>query len=215
MVSARYNVRYLMDPLCGWCYGAAPALQKLRNVPGVQLEIAPTGLFAGAGSRAMDGDFAAFAWSNDERIERLTGQRFTPRYRSQVLDKHGQRFDSGPATLALTAVQRTAPEREFDALRVIQEARYVDGLDTTDQTVLAGLLRGLQLDVAAEQLLQADAALATATQARVADAQRDMQQLGAQGVPNLVLVNAQGRHLVRGNALYGSLDSLLAQLQTS
>lgn len=215
MVSARYNVRYLMDPLCGWCYGAAPALQKLRNAPGVQLEIAPTGLFAGAGSRAMDADFAAFAWSNDERIERLTGQRFTTRYRSEVLGKHGQRFDSGPATLALTAVQRTVPEREFDALRVIQEARYVDGLDTTDQTVLAGLLRGLQLDVAAEQLLQADAALAAATQARMADAQRDMQQLGAQGVPNLVLVNAQGRHLVRGNALYGSLDSLLAQLQAS
>ena len=215
MVSASYVVRYLMDPLCGWCYGAAPALQKLRNVPGVQLEIAPTGLFAGAGSRAMDADFAAFAWSNDERIERLTGQRFTLRYRSQVLGKHGQRFDSGPATLALTAVQRTAPEREFDALRAIHEARYVDGLDTTDQTVLAELLRGLQLDAAAQLLLQTDAALTTATRDRIADAQRDMQQLGAQGVPALVLVGDQGRRLVRGNALYGSLDSLLAQLQAS
>jgi len=215
MVSARYAVRYLMDPLCGWCYGAAPAVQKLRNVPGVQLEIAPTGLFAGAGSRAMDADFAAYAWSNDERIESLTGQRFTPRYRSEVLGKHGQRFDSGPATLALTAVQRTAPEREFDALRAIQEARYVDGLDTTDQTVLAELLRGLQLDAAAQLLLQTDAALTTATRDRIADAQRDMQQLGAQGVPALVLVGDQGRRLVRGNALYGSLDSLLAQLQAS
>jgi putative protein-disulfide isomerase len=204
-----------MDPLCGWCYGAAPAVQKLRNVPGVQLEIAPTGLFAGAGSRAMDADFAAYAWSNDERIESLTGQRFTPRYRSEVLGKHGQRFDSGPATLALTAVQRTAPEREFDALRAIQEARYVDGLDTTDQTVLAELLRGLQLDAAAQLLLQTDAALTTATRDRMAGAQRDMQQLGAQGVPALVLVGDQGRRLVRGNALYGSLDSLLAQLQAS
>lgn len=207
------SLRYLMDPLCGWCYGAAPALQKLRNAPGVQLEIAPTGLFTGAGSRTMDADFAAYAWSNDERIERLTGQRFTPRYRSEVLGKHGQRFDSGPATLALTAVQRTAPEREFDALRAIQEARYVDGLDTTAVAVLAELLRGLRLDAAVEQLLQADAALTAANRERMADAQRDMQQLGAQGVPNLVLVNAQGRHLVRGNALYGSLDSLLAQLQ--
>ena len=209
------SLRYLMDPLCGWCYGAAPALQKLRNAPGVQLEIAPTGLFAGAGSRTMDADFAAYAWSNDERIERLTGQRFTPLYRSQVLGKHGQRFDSGPATLALTAVQRTAPEREFDALRAIQEARYVDGLDTTAVAVLAELLRGLRLDAAVEQLLQADAALTAANRERMADAQRDMQQLGAQGVPNLVLVNTQGRHLVRGNALYGSLDSLLAQLQAS
>ena len=27
----------------------------------------------------MDDDFAAYAWSNDQRIERLTGQRFTER----------------------------------------------------------------------------------------------------------------------------------------
>lgn len=215
MVSARYVVRYLMDPLCGWCYGAAPALQKLRDVPGVQLEIAPTGLFAGPGSRPMDADFAAYAWSNDERIERLTGQRFTPRYRSEVLDNHGLRFDSGPATLALTAVQRTAPEREFDALRAIQEARYVDGLDTTSVAVLAELLRGLQLNAAVQQLLQADAALTTANRDRIASAQHDMRQLGVQGVPALVVVDGQDLRLVRGNALYGSLDSLLAQLQAS
>jgi putative protein-disulfide isomerase len=208
------SIRYLMDPLCGWCYGAAPALQKLRKVQGVQLEIAPTGLFAGAGSRAMDADFAAYASSNDERIERMTGQRFTQRYRSQVLDAGG-RFDSGPATLALTAVQLTAPEREFDALGAIQQARYVDGLDTSSLATLADVLRGLQLDAAAQRLQQADEALVVANRERMASAQRDMQQFGAQGVPSLVLTRPRGRRLLRGNALYGSLEGLLAEVHAA
>ncbi len=79
---------YLMDPFCGWCYGASPALQALRAEPGIQITIAPTGLFAGDGSRPMNAEFARFAWTNDQRIASLTGQRFTEAYRTQLLDDH-------------------------------------------------------------------------------------------------------------------------------
>ncbi len=44
---------YLFDALCGWCYGAAPVIQGLAQHGAVTLELAPTGLFAGAG-RTMD-----------------------------------------------------------------------------------------------------------------------------------------------------------------
>ena len=98
------TVTYLFDPLCGWCYGASPAIQKLGQHATIQLELAPTGLFAGAGGRTMDAAFADYAWSNDIRIEKLTGQRFTEDYRTQVLGKPGSRFDSATTTLALTAV---------------------------------------------------------------------------------------------------------------
>lgn len=71
------TVTYLFDPLCGWCYGAAPVLGALAQQPGIRVELLPTGLFAGDGARAMDNEFAAYAWSNDQRIERLTGQPFS------------------------------------------------------------------------------------------------------------------------------------------
>ena len=48
------TVTYLFDPLCGWCYAAAPVLARLQATPGVQVVLAPTGLFAGAGARPMD-----------------------------------------------------------------------------------------------------------------------------------------------------------------
>ena len=70
------RIIYLFDPLCGWCYGAGPALEKLAQLDGVTVDLAPTGLFAGGASRPMDKHFAAYAWQNDQRIARLTGQPF-------------------------------------------------------------------------------------------------------------------------------------------
>ena len=123
MTAPSITVIYLFDPLCGWCYAAAPALKYLQGVEGIHVALAPTGLFAGAGARPMDAQFAAYAWANDQRIQQLTGQPFTQAYRDRILGAANGRFDSGPATLALTAVAQTAPERELDALPALQHAR--------------------------------------------------------------------------------------------
>src|SRR3989344_1474647 len=153
------TVTYLFDPLCGWCYAAAPALKFLQAQKGVEVVLAPSGLFAGAGARPMDAQFAAYAWSNDQRIQQLTGQPFTQAYRDQILGAASGRFDSGPATLALTAVAQTAPAHELEALHALQHARYVEGRDTAEPEVLADLLRALGLADAAALTLAPDAAL--------------------------------------------------------
>ena len=206
------TVTYLFDPLCGWCYGASPAVQHLGNLNDIRLELAPTGMFSGRGARAMDASFAAYAWSNDERIEKLTGQRFTEAYRTQVLNKPGGRFDSTTATLALTAVAMTAPERELAMLKVLQEARYVHALDTSAVPIVAQLLRDTGLSAAAERLVATDAPLLAANLERTRKAQGLMQTFGAQGVPALVVTDDRGSRLLRGDALYGGFESLLSQL---
>lgn len=207
----RTTVTYLFDPLCGWCYGASPVIQQLGQQEDIQLELAPTGLFAGAG-RSMDAAFADYAWSNDVRIAKLTGQRFTEAYRSQVLGRHGSRFDSMPATLALTAVSLSAPQRELDTLKLLQEARYVQGLDICDEAVVLTLLRALDLSAAANRLAAKDAELEAANTARIRKAQGWMQTLGVQGVPALVVIAGQDSRLLSGSVLYGGLDELLNQI---
>ena len=206
------HITYLFDPLCGWCYGAAVALKQLSAVPGVTLALAPSGLFAGPGARPMDAALAAYAWSNDERIERLTGQRFTALYRQQILQAP-TRFDSGPATLALTAVARCAPQQELAALSAIQTARYVDGRDTAAADVLADILQGQGLQAAATEFLQASPVLVQACTQRLQAAHALMHRHGVQGVPALVLRDTQGERLLRGNLLYGDTRSLLQQVQ--
>ncbi len=207
----RTTVTYLLDPLCGWCYGASPVIQQLGQQASIQLELAPTGLFAGGG-RTMDAAFADYAWSNDQRIAKLTGQRFTEAYRGQVLGRLGSRFDSMPITLALTAVSLSEPQRELEALKALQEARYVQGQDTCDGSVVEALLRDLGLAAAADRLAANDAELLAANAARIQKARGLMQTFGAQGVPALVVRDDKGSRMLSGNALYGKFDNLLSQI---
>ena len=216
MTTPSITVTYLFDPLCGWCYAAAPALQYLQGVEGIRVALAPTGLFAGAGARPMDAQFAAYAWANDQRIQQLTGQPFTQAYRDRILGAANGRFDSGPATLALTAVAQTAPERELDALHALQHARYVGGRDNADPAVIADVLCSLGLQAAAAVLHEPHDALRAALLERVASARATMQLLGAQGVPQLTVAGQGGAlRLVGGDALLGPRDALLARVQAA
>jgi len=203
---------YLFDPLCGWCYGASAAVAALAGSDAVDLKLLPSGLFQDEGARPMDAAFAAYAWANDQRIERLTGQPFSQRYREAVLDDRLQRFDSGPATLALTAVSLTAPRREVEALKVIQHARYVEGQDVTQQAVLREALRSLGLTDAVQRMQESDDTLRAAAEARIHEARALMRRLGAQGVPTFVLDSEAGPQLLHASAVYSDPQGFLDRL---
>ena len=208
------TLHYLFDPLCGWCYGATPVVSELETT-GARLELLPTGLFSNEGARPMDDAFATYAWSNDQRIERLTGQRFTEHYRHRVLGDRQRLFDSGPATVALTAVSLTQPARELEALKAIQHARYVDGSDVTSMTTLIGVLEVLGLDEAAAKLTQPNAGLLDANRARVGRAQALMRELGARGVPTLIVESGGKRRVLDHAAAYSNPHALLSQLEAA
>jgi putative protein-disulfide isomerase len=209
------TLHYLFDPLCGWCYGATPAVAGLLEIPGVRIELLPTGLFSAETARPMDDDFAAYAWANDQRIERLTGQPFSEHYRDRVLGDRQRPFDSGPATLALTAVSLTAPARELDALKAVQHARYVDGSDVTSSATLAGLLEALDLNEAAARITRPDADLLGANRTRIGRARGLMQEFGARGVPTLIAERGAKRWMLNPAAAYSNPQALISQLEAA
>jgi len=202
------RITYLFDPLCGWCYGASPALERLSRRADVTLQLAPTGLFAGENARPLDANFAAFAWQNDQRIERLTGQVFSAAYQRQVLEAATARFDSTPATLGVIAVGLSEPERELEFLQALQQARYVDGLDNALLSVVAEVLSSAGFAAAANHVLAPDAELLDAYEARLAAARREMARFGAQGVPTLVVEDAKGSRLLPSSVLFGDPAAL-------
>ena len=211
MTAALY---YLFDPLCGWCYGAVPALTELKAA-NVAIKLLPTGIFAGPGGRAMDDDFAKFAWTNDQRIHRISGQPFTEQYRSAVLADRQQPFDSGPASQALTAVAMTSPAHEMTALKAIQRARFVDGRNVTDGPTLRAILTEIGLSDAADALAQASQALTDAHDRRFGEAMALMRQFHAQGVPTFIGVSATRQWLLDASGMYAEPHVLLRQLQDS
>jgi len=202
------RITVLYDPLCGWCYGATPAFGRLAAMPDVDLHLCPTGLFSRDGARPLAG-FAAHAWANDQRIEQLSGQRFTTQYRDQVLGDAKAMLDSGPATTALTAASLSGgAHAELEALAAIQAARYVDGRDVTNVDVLADILRSVGLDAAATALSSNDAALRANVESRTRNGQKALSAVGARGVPT-VIVGEPGRGmLIPSDHLYAKLDEL-------
>lgn len=209
------TLHYLFDPLCGWCYGIMPAISSLAQEPGITLKLLPTGLFADQGSRPMDDDFAVFAWSNDQRIAHLTGQRFTETYRRTVLGDRRQRFDSGPATRALTAVALTEPQREHEALKNIQLARFADGLDVTSLSVLTDVLERLGLSEAVALMMHSAAYAQETSLTRIGQAQTLLHQYGARGVPTLILESESGRSLLDTSAVFSNPGALVDQIQAA
>jgi putative protein-disulfide isomerase len=206
---------YVFDPLCGWCYAAMPALAAVENRQGIQIDLLPAGLFTGTFARKMDDTFAAYAWSNDQRIGRLTGQRFTSVYRSQVLADRVQPFDSGPATTALTAVALTAPDRQLAALDAIQRARYVEGRDVTSISTLTRLLASEGLTAAAAMLSASGSDLTTAVQERMQHAQHLMRQFNVRGVPAMIVEFGNQLALIDHAPTYGNPLALTGLLQAA
>ncbi len=183
---------YLHDPLCGWCWGATPALDALARDGAWRVHALPTGLFAGDPGRRLDPAMAAHIRHADRRIAQLSGQPFSDTYFRQVVDADPPLpFDSMPATRALCAVARHAPAFERAALAGIQRARWVDGRDIADAGVLAAAVAAALGGTPADWRARLDdTALDAATHERLCLAQRMMRRLGAAGVPALVAVDA-------------------------
>ncbi|TDW16409.1 putative protein-disulfide isomerase [Rhizobium azibense] len=209
------HITYLFDPLCGWCYGASPALEKLVKLEGITIELAPTGLFAGDGARPMTERFSAYAWQNDQRIGQLTGQVFSQVYRDRVLGSVGSMFDSAPATLGVVAVELTQPGKERDALKALQNVRYVDGRNNSEMAVVADALDAAGFTDAAVRVLTLDDTLLGIYRKRIEKARGLMTVFRLDGVPALVVGDGDQRRKLSSGALFGGFDLLAAELRAA
>jgi putative protein-disulfide isomerase len=203
---------YLYDPLCGWCYGAMPAIHGLADLGGCIVEPVPSGLFGGTPDKRLDADMARHIEQADARITAMSGQRFSEIYRRKVLGNPDMPFDSRPATEALTAVWQWNVVRELDALHALQRERFVAGRDISDRAVIAQALASSLGDEPDTWLKRmADPQLARSTDKRITRAKKVMKSIGMHGVPALVWPSETGMRLLPGHWLFNE-KSLAEQL---
>jgi putative protein-disulfide isomerase len=177
------TLHYFYDPLCGWCYGAAPLLRAARAI--VTVHPHGGGMMTGAQRQSITPQLRAYVGQHDARIAQLTGQPFGPAYRDGLLNDSGAVLDSEPPTVAILAAEDLAG-RGLDMLARLQIAHYVEGRRIAEPDVLLEVATSLGLDPA-RFTAAFDRLSGEAVQAHFRQTRAQMAQLGAQGFPTLVL----------------------------
>jgi len=185
MTTPTPTLHYIFDPLCGWCYGAAPLVEAARGIAGLSVEPHGGGMMTGSNRQPVTDALRRYVMPHDERIAGLTGQPFGADYFDGLLRDHGAVFDSEPPTTAILAAQ-TLAGRGLDLLRRMQRAHYVEGRRIADPAVLRALAGEIGLDAAAFEAAYA-AAEGAATAAHIAASRRLLAQVGGTGFPTLAL----------------------------
>ena len=208
------RLHYVHDPLCGWCYAAAPLVKAARETLPVVAHAG--GMLAGAKRRAVTDEWRSFVMPHDHRIAQLSGQPFGPAYFDGLLRDHGAVFDSAPPTTAMLAADELGG-RGLDLLARMQTAHYVEGRRIADREVLIELALGIGLE--REPFIAAFDRLAGApTEAHFKASGRLLQQLGGHGFPTFALETSQGFELVASAPYLGKPQAWkdhLAQMTTT
>jgi putative protein-disulfide isomerase len=185
------TLHYIFDPLCGWCYGAAPLVEAARAVPGLTVAFHGGGMMTGSNRRQITPEWRGYVLPHDRRIEQLSGQPFGDAYVNGLLNDTTAMMDSAPPITAILAAEMLAG-KGLDMLQRVQRAHYLDGLRIAELPVLLALAQELGLDGAAFQAAYARQAGA-ATQQHIDASRALLAQVGGQGFPTFVLDDGSGK----------------------
>lgn len=182
MNEQQMTLHYVYDPLCGWCYGAAPLLQAAATIAGLKIELHAGGLWLGSRRQPMGEALRDYVRPHDQRIEALTGQPFGEHYFNQLLLCEGGILDSEPPIRAVMAVNSLGGDG-LVMLHRIQQSHYRDGIWSGDIDHLARL--------AAEQGMSGESFSVAYHEANLvnhlAEGKVWLRRLGGQGYPTLGL----------------------------
>ena len=202
------NLVYFADPMCSWCYGFGPQLDKVIEhqtaLEHVKLDLTMGGLRA-YNKKVMDDESRAAILDHWKHVGEATGLPFN----DTAIKSAGFVYDTEPACRAVVAVRHLDTARAHDYYRAVQRAFYAEGRDVTQEDVLA--------DVAAAAGMDRARFVETFRSTPIKDATREdfglTQSVGVAGFPTLCVDIGQRLYLItRGFARAEDIVSGLARL---
>ncbi|MBG6248891.1 MULTISPECIES: DsbA family protein [Symbiopectobacterium] len=205
---AAVTLHYIYDPLCGWCYGAAPLAQAAHAMPGVNVVLHGGGMMTGSNRRQVTPQWHDYVLPYDQRIAELTGQP----YFDKLLRDTSVVLDSAPPTAAVIAAERIA-NKGYEMLHHVQRAHYEQGRKIADVDVLTQCASEIGLDSVAfaneYAFVNADG-----LEQHFKESRALLAKVGGHGFPTFVLETADGnREIVQTVEFLGNIDAWRAFLQ--
>jgi len=184
------TLHYIFDPLCGWCYGAAPLVEAARAVPGLAVVFHGGGMLTGRNRRPITSQWRDYVMPHDRRIAELTGQPFGDAYFEGLLRDHTAVMDSEPPITAVLAAEAMAG-RGLDMIHALQQAHYVQGRRIANTTVLHEVATELGLEGEAFDAHFARLS-GPATHEHIDAGRHLLDRADGRGFPTFVLEDARG-----------------------
>ena len=202
------TLHYIYDPLCGWCYAAAPLIAAARTIDGLSVQAHAGGMWTGANVRRFTPELRAMIVPGDQRIAQLTGQPIGEAYLNGLTHDESARLDSEPPTRAILAAEQLA-QRGLDMHRALQTAHWVQGRHISREDVLVEVAGEIGLDaVEFRKTYQS-----TPIDAHIHATRKLMSQWHVQGFPSLVLEQNGVFKRVDHSSFYGHVEAFKSQLE--
>ncbi len=141
-VVADTRIIYIGDPLCSWCWGIAPELERLGAMTTLPLDVVVGGLRPGPSAERMTPGMEAFLADHWRHVEERTGQPFD----HSVLRDHTWTYDTEPACKAVVTMRRSRPDDTLRFFTTIQRAFYAERTLVGDPEAFRPLLAGFPVD---------------------------------------------------------------------
>ena len=201
------SLHYAYDPLCGWCYAAAPLVKALHDTGWFTLTLHGGGMLTGPRRRTMDEEFRQLIRFHEQRMQQLSGQPFGERYTDGLLRDSSVVYDSGPPTIAILAAEALAG-RGARMYAALQQAHYVEGRKIMDRAVLASL--AADLGIARTEFDARWDIEAARVEHHYAETSTWLARVGGQGFPTLAVERAGRLHRIDHGAWYGRPQEFVA-----
>lgn len=205
------TLHYIYDPLCGWCYGAAPLVSAARQHLTVVAH--GGGMMAYQNRKAVTASLRNYVIPHDQKIAQLTGQPFGQAYFSGLLRDENAVFDSEPPITAILTAEKLA-KRGLDLLALIQSAHYVEGQRIAELAILSKLAVkiGINRDIFEYEYQNQSG---VNTQTHIQESRELLQHVGGQGFPTFVLEQNGSFEVINSAPYFGDLDAWQALLSGS
>jgi putative protein-disulfide isomerase len=168
--------------MCSWCWGFSPVWEKIRKQYETQasFQLMLGGLRPGNTER-FDESRRAYILQHWHAVHERTGQPFNFDFRMGPTFT----YDTEPASRATVVTRQLVPGKEWDFLRSVQEAFYVQNADITKTEILEEIAMTLGMETLQFRQVFHD----SQTKQFVWDEFDQARQLGVDGFPALL-----GRH---------------------
>lgn len=199
---------YVMDPLCGWCYGFSPVMQRVYDTykEKAHFEVITGGMITGNEIGPI-GVIAPFLKKATAQVTQHTGAEFSPKFLDTILTEGTQILTSVEPSIAVQLCKTKKPDSIFSFLTALHKEIYINGLKTANINDYSRLFREMGFD---ESIFIND----LKNKKYLTMAQQDFRKaesLGIESYPALLIRSKAGvKVIARG---YVHWDQLYFQLQ--